>query len=164
VAATIAAKFSPRLSAPAVLDEMLQAGLLGRKGGRGFYIHDHRSKEPCVNPNIDSFHKDAACAALPREQLRSRMVLLMVNEAARCLEEGIVAEPADVDFGMIMGTGFAPFLGGPLRFADSVGAPRLVDEMDHLAGAGQVRFAPCMLLQRMAKNGKKFYEERGIDS
>ena len=46
----------------------------------------------------------------------------MVNEAARCLEEQIVADPADVDFAMIMGTGFAPFRGGPLRYADTVGA------------------------------------------
>jgi 3-hydroxyacyl-CoA dehydrogenase/enoyl-CoA hydratase/3-hydroxybutyryl-CoA epimerase len=85
------------------------------------------------------------------------MVLLMVNESARCLEEEIVAEPADVDFGMIMGTGFAPFRGGPLRFADVTGIPRLVDEMKALAGKGALRFTPCNLLQSMAGSGKKFY-------
>ena len=60
------------------------------------------------------------------------MVFLMVNEAARCLEEQIVTDPADVDFAMIMGTGFAPFRGGPLRYADTVGAARLVGAMNHL--------------------------------
>ena len=52
------------------------------------------------------------------------MVLLMINEAAMCLEERIVEDPRDVDFAMIMGTGFAPFRGGPLRYADCVGIGR----------------------------------------
>ena len=63
--------------------------------------------------------------------MQRRMVLLMVNEAARCIEEKVVAEPADVDFGMIMGTGFAPFRGGPLRYADASGSqdrPRSAEE------------------------------------
>ena len=58
---------------------------------------------------------------LTREELQERMALLMVNESARCLEEQIVTAPEDVDFAMIMGTGFAPFRGGPLRYADSLG-------------------------------------------
>jgi 3-hydroxyacyl-CoA dehydrogenase/enoyl-CoA hydratase/3-hydroxybutyryl-CoA epimerase len=86
------------------------------------------------------------------------MVLLMVNEAARCLEENIAAEPADVDFGMIMGTGFAPFLGGPLRFADAIGLGQIVEEMKQLAGKGELRFTPGNLLQSMAARGKKFYD------
>jgi len=161
VADTLAAKFSTRLSAPALLGKMLQAGLLGRKNGRGFYLHARNQKEPDVNPQIDQFHIDARAANLSREQLRTRMVMLMVNEAARCLEEGIVAEAADADFGMIMGTGFAPFRGGPLRYADHLGAAQVVAEMNGLASAGAPRFAACALLQAMAATGKKFYEEKG---
>jgi 3-hydroxyacyl-CoA dehydrogenase/enoyl-CoA hydratase/3-hydroxybutyryl-CoA epimerase len=89
------------------------------------------------------------------------MVLLMVNEAARCLEEAIVAEPGDVDFAMIMGTGFAPFRGGPLRFADFIGASQLVAEMKRLGDSGDVRFAPCRLLEDMARQGQRFYQEKG---
>jgi 3-hydroxyacyl-CoA dehydrogenase/enoyl-CoA hydratase/3-hydroxybutyryl-CoA epimerase len=85
------------------------------------------------------------------------MVMLMINESARCLEGGIVDDPADVDFAMIMGTGFAPFLGGPLRLADAIGIPQLVNEMKHLAD-DEVRFMPCNLLQRMAGAGHKFYQ------
>jgi 3-hydroxyacyl-CoA dehydrogenase/enoyl-CoA hydratase/3-hydroxybutyryl-CoA epimerase len=81
----------------------------------------------------------------------------VVNEAARCLEEGIVAEAADVDFGMIMGTGFAPFLGGPLRFADFTGLREIAAEMERLAKGGEARFAPCQLIQAMSGNGAKFY-------
>jgi 3-hydroxyacyl-CoA dehydrogenase / enoyl-CoA hydratase / 3-hydroxybutyryl-CoA epimerase len=162
VAEFIATKFAPRLRAPQVLHEMLEAGLLGRKNGRGFYVHAKGNKEPDVNPGIDKFQQSAFAATLHRAELQSRMVLLMINEAARCLEEGVVAEPADVDFGMIMGTGFAPFLGGPLRLADSMGLAQVVGELEKLASKDAPRFAPCALLQTMAAKGKRFYDEKGI--
>ncbi len=79
----------------------------------------------------------------------------MVNEAARCLEEKVVAAPEDADYGMILGTGFAPLRGGPLRFADHIGAAELVATGDRL---GQ-KFQPCELLRQHAANGSKFYED-----
>jgi 3-hydroxyacyl-CoA dehydrogenase/enoyl-CoA hydratase/3-hydroxybutyryl-CoA epimerase len=159
VAQTVASKFSTRLKAPNALNEMLKAGLLGRKCGRGFYLHRPKGKEAEVNPDIDKFHHDASAATLRREKLQNRMVLLMINEAARCLEEGLVAEAADVDFGMIMGTGFAPFTGGPLRFADYLGLEKVVQEMERLAMEGDKRFAPCALLNAMAAEGRQFYDK-----
>jgi 3-hydroxyacyl-CoA dehydrogenase/enoyl-CoA hydratase/3-hydroxybutyryl-CoA epimerase len=114
-----------------------------------------------VNADAERFKKGTSAAALSREDLRNRMVYLMVNEAARCLEEGIVGEAADVDFGMVMGTGFAPFRGGPLRYADSVGVPQLVEEMYKLANKGEQQFAPCALLQTMAPLQQKFYPPKG---
>jgi 3-hydroxyacyl-CoA dehydrogenase/enoyl-CoA hydratase/3-hydroxybutyryl-CoA epimerase len=157
VADTIAACFSARLRVPEVLSKMLKDGMLGRKSGQGFYHYGGRGKEPTVSAQIDEFHRDTISASLGREELRSRMVLLMVNEAARCLEEGIVGEAADVDFAMIMGTGFAPFRGGPLRFADSSGIANVVSQMQELAAKGEGRFAPCALLQSMAEQAKLFY-------
>jgi 3-hydroxyacyl-CoA dehydrogenase/enoyl-CoA hydratase/3-hydroxybutyryl-CoA epimerase len=85
------------------------------------------------------------------------MVLLMINEAARCLEEEVVREPADVDFAMIMGTGFAPFRGGPLRHADTVGAALIVGAMEGLVASGATHFKPCALLRNLAAGNKKFY-------
>ena len=85
------------------------------------------------------------------------MVCLMINEAARCLEEEVVRDPADVDFAMIMGTGFAPFRGGPLRYADALGAGGLVSTLDRLAGSGAAYFRPCALLRNLAANNRKFY-------
>jgi 3-hydroxyacyl-CoA dehydrogenase/enoyl-CoA hydratase/3-hydroxybutyryl-CoA epimerase len=158
VSLDLASKFSDRLQTPRCLGSMMEAKLLGKKSGAGFYLHQKGSKEPKVNPDINKFHDCASCANLSREELRSRMVLLMVNEAARCLEEEIVSEPADVDFGMIMGTGFAPFRGGPLRFTDSIGARAVVAQMETLAEKGDGRFAPCALLKSMSESGKKFYE------
>jgi 3-hydroxyacyl-CoA dehydrogenase/enoyl-CoA hydratase/3-hydroxybutyryl-CoA epimerase len=161
VAETIAQNFSARLRTPALLGAMMQDNLLGRKNGRGFYLHDKRSKGSEVNADVERFKKGTSAAALSREELRDRMVYLMVNEAARCLEEGIVGEAADVDFGMVMGTGFAPFRGGPLRYADSVGVPQLVEVMYKLSNRGETQFAPCALLQTMAPLQQKFYSPKG---
>jgi 3-hydroxyacyl-CoA dehydrogenase / enoyl-CoA hydratase / 3-hydroxybutyryl-CoA epimerase len=160
VAETIAQHFASRLRTPALLGAMMQDKLLGRKSGRGFYLHDKRSKGSEVNTDAERFKKGTSTAALSREELRNRMVYLMVNEAARCLEEGIVGEAADVDFGMVMGTGFAPFRGGPLRYADSVGVPQLVEVMYKLSNRGEAQFAPCALLQTMAPLQKKFYPQK----
>lgn len=157
VASDLASKFRDRMHCPEVLAKMFTDELLGKKNGKGFYLHSKKGKEPVVNPRIDKYKSGTACAKLTREELRTRMVLLMINEAARCLEGGIVEEAADVDFGMIMGTGFAPFLGGPLRFADSVGITHIVDEMKRLADE-ELRFTPCNLLQTLAGTGQKFYK------
>jgi 3-hydroxyacyl-CoA dehydrogenase/enoyl-CoA hydratase/3-hydroxybutyryl-CoA epimerase len=156
VAETLAAHFSRRMQIPDCLRRMTVAGLLGRKAGRGFYTHE-KSKAAKPDPQAEAFVKNENTDALSREELQERMVFLMVNEAARCLEEEIVTGPADIDFAMIMGTGFAPFRGGPLRYADALGVERLVGAMEHLADNGAAHFEPCGLLQRMAKTGRKFY-------
>ena len=157
VAATLAAAFQNRLHVPDVLPAMVSAGLLGRKAGKGFYRY---GKSGEAKPN-----KDAAALRPPRlpnppsrDELEKRLVLLMVNEAARCLEEGIVGTPGDVDFAMVMGTGFAPFRGGPLRWSDSEGTAKIVGELARLAEVAGPHYAPCARLRDMAKAGKCFYE------
>ena len=157
VAGTLAAAFPTRVHVPDVLPAMLSAGLLGRKAGKGFYRY---GKSGDAKPN-----KDAAKLRPPRlpsppsrDELEKRMVLLMVNEAARCLEEGIVGTPGDVDFAMVMGTGFAPFRGGPLRWSDSEGTAKIVEELSRLADSAGPHYAPCARLREMAKTGKCFYE------
>ena len=156
VAETLAAHFGDRMKVPGCLGKMMNAGLLGRKSGGGFYLHEE-SKEAKPNPQISAYVQNQKARAITREELQERMVFLMVNEAARCLEEQIVTDPADVDFAMIMGTGFAPFRGGPLRYTDTVGATRLVGAMNHLVLSGTAHFEPCNLLAQMAASGEKFY-------
>jgi len=159
VASELENKFSDRMHAPQALAQMLKAGLLGRKSERGFYLYN--TKKPEVNPALSLFQKDTRAGRFGRDELQKRMALLMVNEAARCLEEEIVTEPGDVDFAMIMGTGFAPFRGGPLRYADSVGVGNVVGTMKRLADAGGPQFEPCPLLQSMAAEGRQFCLEKG---
>ncbi|HEY1786984.1 MAG TPA: 3-hydroxyacyl-CoA dehydrogenase NAD-binding domain-containing protein [Verrucomicrobiae bacterium] len=155
VAKTLSAHFGNRMKIPAVLGRMMEAKMLGRKSGTGFYVHEKSDARP--NPVAKRFAQGPLAASYSREELQEQMVLLMVNESARCLEEQIVSAPEDVDFAMINGTGFAPFRGGPLRYADSLGTEKIVGAMDNLVDRGADHFAPCDLLKQMAAAGKKFY-------
>jgi len=155
VAATLAEKFSGRLGMPVTLTKMLGEKLLGRKSGSGFYTY--KGREQRVNSGVAKFRTGNSAAAYTEPELQRRMVLLMVNEAVRCLEEKVVATPGDVDFGMVMGTGFAPFHGGPLAYADTVGIAKIVDDMKTLVQAAGPQYEPCALLAEMAATGKTFY-------
>ncbi len=157
VAATLAAAFPNRLHVPDVLPAMVSAELLGRKAGKGFYRYGKKGE---AKPNKEAAQLRPPRLGRPpgRDELEKRMVLLMVNEAARCLEEGIVETPGDVDFAMVMGTGFAPFLGGPLRYSDSQSAAKIVAELSRLADEAGPHYAPCARLREMAEAGKCFYE------
>ena len=156
VAGTLSAAFPAWMSVPEILGKLVGAGCLGKKNGKGFYVHV-KDGEPKPNPDAFAFALSIN-APIPREELARRMSLLMVNEAARCLEEGIVETAGDVDFAMVMGTGFAPFRGGPLRYADALGAKAVVDELTRFA-ASEAHYAPCARLAEMAKNGARFYAE-----
>lgn len=155
VAATLAEKFKERFRVPGVLSKMMEAKLLGKKSGEGFYVY--KGKEPRVNLAVGKFRTDSSAASYGAGELQRRMALLMVNEAARCLEEGIVDKPGDVDFAMVMGTGFAPFRGGPLAYADAVGIGKITDDMKSLVQSGATQYEPCRLLTDMAARGKTFY-------
>ncbi len=84
----------------------------------------------------------AAARPLSHEAIVQRLVYPIINEAARCLDEKIVASADDVDLAMVFGTGFAPFRGGPLRYADSVGLAKIVETLDRLS-KDHPRFTPC---------------------
>jgi 3-hydroxyacyl-CoA dehydrogenase/enoyl-CoA hydratase/3-hydroxybutyryl-CoA epimerase len=157
VAATLAAAFPGHMHLPAVIGRMLAAGLLGKKSGRGFYLHEKGKAEP--NPDAVKYREPGAASGPDRMAMQRRMVLLMVNEAARCLEEKVVAEPADVDFGMILGTGFAPFRGGPLRYADALGPAMIANALNEDAARSGAHFTPCQLLQELAQTNGKFYAD-----
>ena len=81
----------------------------------------------------------------------------MVNEAARTLEERIVVSAADVDLGMIMGTGFPPFRGGLLKYADDRGINQVAASLSSLEQAHGTRFTPCAVIADLAKDGGTFY-------
>lgn len=160
VAETLTLHFNDRMNTPAVLKSMLGASLLGKKSGQGFYRHEQKKLVP--NDAVRMYQQPSWGDKLSRGDLQRRMVLLMINEAARCLEEEVVTAPEDVDFAMVMGTGFAPFRGGPLRYADSLGFARVVKEMQHEADMGDPYFTPCSLLQRKALRNEMFYPQKGV--
>jgi 3-hydroxyacyl-CoA dehydrogenase / enoyl-CoA hydratase / 3-hydroxybutyryl-CoA epimerase len=139
-----------------VLSRMIQKGWLGRKSGAGFYVYRDQSETP--NPELKEFQ--TSIEPTNTDQVTDRLIFIMVNEAARVLEENVVTDPADVDFGMIMGTGWAPFRGGPLKYADSVGISTVVNRLSHLAGKFGEHFNPCALLNEMANRGATFFDAK----
>lgn len=158
VAKELAAAYGERMRVAPILEKLHTLGLKGRKGGKGFYLYADGKKRG-VNPEIDVALRAAAAAtpqrtATPEEIIR-RCVGIMINEAARCLQEAVVASADDVDRAMVMGTGFAPFRGGLLKYADSLGAPRILQVLQQLEKEVGPRFAPSeFLLELAAKNGK----------
>jgi 3-hydroxyacyl-CoA dehydrogenase / enoyl-CoA hydratase / 3-hydroxybutyryl-CoA epimerase len=158
VAATLAARFSDRLHVPELLAKMISKGWLGRKSGRGFYAYSGK-KKAVPNIELSSLCRSHAAAALDRAELKLRLSLLIVNEAARCVEEKISSGPEMIDFAMVMGTGFAPFRGGPLRYAESFGLRRAVDELERLTAVAGSRYTRCDMLEQLAAEGRRFYED-----
>ena len=138
------------------LEKMVERGWLGKKSGRGFYVHAKGSPRTPLNLEARVLQAEKARVSTP-DARRDRLVLVMVNEAARVIDEGVAASPEDVDFGMIMGTGWAPFRGGPLRYADSLGAAEIVRRLQSLTRDIAPHFEPCARLQQMAERQATFY-------
>jgi 3-hydroxyacyl-CoA dehydrogenase/enoyl-CoA hydratase/3-hydroxybutyryl-CoA epimerase len=156
---SMAEAFGERLAAPPTILALQASKLLGRKGGKGFYSYDGED-EPKVNEEIYGLLGNAAPTShktIDAGEIQKRAVLSMINEAARVLEDGIVAGPGDVDIGMITGTGFPPFRGGLLRYADSLGMPAVLSTLEQLASKYGVRFEPAPLIRSYAAAGRGFY-------
>jgi 3-hydroxyacyl-CoA dehydrogenase/enoyl-CoA hydratase/3-hydroxybutyryl-CoA epimerase len=162
VSHVLGAAFGDRVDPAGVLWAMVQGGRAGRKQGLGFYRYraGETTPDPAVYPLADRPDRDVIQAGA--SAWVERMTLAMVNEAARCLEEGIVDTPADVDLAMVMGPGFPPFRGGLLRHADTLGALRVVERLSALERAYGLRFSPCELLRRMAADRSVFRAEFSV--
>ncbi len=141
-------------------DALAASGRLGRKNGKGFYDYEDGKRR---RPSREAYEilrvKPSEGLALPGETIESRLLLPMVNEAAFCLEDGIVPGPSKLDLAMIFGTGFPPFRGGLLRYADSLGLDRVLARLTELAERLGTRFLPAEKIKRLASIGGKFYAQ-----
>ncbi|HDG1696671.1 TPA: fatty acid oxidation complex subunit alpha FadJ [Kluyvera ascorbata] len=153
--------YGERFSAPAsLIQAILNDDRKGRKNGRGFYLYGKkgRKSKKQVDSAVYSLAGMAArhnqCSA---EQVAERCVMLMLNEAARCMDEGIIRSARDGDIGAVFGIGFPPFLGGPLRYMDSLGAGEVVARLQRLATQYGSRFTPSEALLLRAERSDTFW-------
>jgi 3-hydroxyacyl-CoA dehydrogenase/enoyl-CoA hydratase/3-hydroxybutyryl-CoA epimerase len=156
---TLQPYFATRFPGEPVFDKVVQAGFLGQKSGRGFYVHDHG--KPRVNtalPELLGLPKDGR-QQIDKTPCQERLIFPMLNEAAACLGEGVVSEPEALDVAMVFGTGWAPHRGGPLRYADQLGLPDVVRILEKLKTTHGERFEPCAELRRRAAARIGFYDE-----
>ena len=145
-----------------VFVRLSEAGCAGRKTGKGFYRYDAKAgkrgkRGKQVHEEVYSFFGGGPRKGLPAEEIAHRLAFLMINEAAYCLQEEIIACPRDGDVGAILGLGFPPFRGGPFHYLDGLGLAEFVDRMRRMRESFGTRFEPAPLLIDMAENNDSFY-------
>ncbi|EMB9229826.1 fatty acid oxidation complex subunit alpha FadJ [Vibrio harveyi] len=145
-----------RFKGPDVFDTLLSDGRKGRKSGKGFYTYKGKKKE--VDKSVYKLLNLTPESKLSDNDIALRCVLPMLNEAVRCLDDGIIRSPRDGDIGAIFGIGFPPFLGGPFRYMDQFGLKELVEKMNEFASKYGDRYAPCDGLLTRAGEGRNFYD------
>lgn len=147
------------LGASRILPLLHEKGYKGRKNGRGFYIYPPKGskKRKESNPEIYRVLGVTPARGISRDAIRDRLALVMVNEAAHCLGEGVIDSPRDGDLGAVLGLGFPPFRGGPFHHVDAVGAPAIADHLRRLAEDHGARFEPAPVLLELAKSGGRFH-------
>lgn len=142
-----------------VMSNMIEKGWLGKKAGQGFYTY--KGKKKTIGPEVKAYIQQNVKQdlGLKEQDIQNRIVSRFVNEAVKCLEDGIIADPVVGDIGLVFGTGFAPFTGGPFRYLDAYGADKYVGMMEDFAAEYGPQFEPCQLLKDHAASGRKFHSD-----
>ena len=154
--------FGARMAPSESLRRVVESGRTGRKGRLGFYLYDAQGRKNAVDASVYKLLPHGAQRReIDADEIRQRCVLAMVNEAARCLEAGVLRCARDGDVGAVFGIGFPPFLGGPFRYVDSVGAVALVEQLEQLNGRFPGRFVPADVLLNQARGQMRFYPAEG---
>jgi 3-hydroxyacyl-CoA dehydrogenase/enoyl-CoA hydratase/3-hydroxybutyryl-CoA epimerase len=154
--AVLHAAFGERFAPAPAFAKFAQDGRLGRKAGRGFYRYVGGKKKGADPAVADLIGVHPNGGSHPAEVIQ-RLVLVMLNEAARALGDGVVRSPRDGDLAAVFGFGFPPFRGGPLHHADDLGAARVVADLERLVERHGTRFTPCEPLAEQARRGGRFY-------
>lgn len=160
---TFARELGDRYTVHPLTEAIYNLGDYGRKTGRGYM--DYTSGKPAPNPRLQQVVADylkannVAPKDMPEQEIIDAMLGLAINEAALMIEQGICDRPADMDLAMIYGTGFPPYRGGILRYADTWGLKNVYETLVKLEGRYGKRFAPAKLIKDMAEKGETFYKE-----
>ena len=152
--------FGERMKPAGVADKLLADGRYGRKSKKGFYRYEGAKKgEKPVDKSVYPVLGATGDKIMDAREIVERCVLPMLNEAALCWDEGVIRSPRDGDIGAVFGIGFPPFLGGPFRYADSLGIANLVAKLEQYRQRAGERFRPAEILRRMAGEQRSFYSD-----
>jgi 3-hydroxyacyl-CoA dehydrogenase/enoyl-CoA hydratase/3-hydroxybutyryl-CoA epimerase len=135
----LARAFGDRAEPSGILSLLVAAGRKGKKTGAGFYRYQNDRATP--DPGVGALVRAKRGRLDPSEAVE-RALTLMIAEAARCLDESIVRSPGEIDLAMVMGTGFPPFRGGLLHYAERYGLERVASDLEKWRARKGLRFAP----------------------
>ena len=154
----MSAAYSDRTVDTRILGQLVEAGRLGRKSGAGFRTYAGKKGAPADDPAFVPFleRNRTGSRQITDEEIQDRLLLAMLMEAVRLLDEKIVSQPMHVDMGLILGIGFPPFQGGLLKWCDNVGAPKVLERVKKYESLGK-RFEPPESFVAMAQKNEKFY-------
>lgn len=153
----LVSEFGERFTAPDAFDKVLKDDRKGKKNKKGFYLYSGKQPGKLVDDSIYALLGLTPSSSRSEREVAERCVMMMLNEAARCLHEGVIRSPRDGDIGAIFGIGFPPFLGGPFRYMDGLGIKHVVKQLQHYAQTVDKKFAPADVLLEMAENDQTFY-------
>jgi 3-hydroxyacyl-CoA dehydrogenase len=142
-----------------VSDRICEFGWFGRKTGRGYYLYDQGRTMP--NPEVDTIIADERRIkgieprSFSKEEIQNRILLAMINEGAKLLDEGVALRASDTDVVMVNGYGFPRWRGGPMHAADTLGLKAVQTELESLS-AEDLFWRPATLLSRLAERGRDF--------
>jgi 3-hydroxyacyl-CoA dehydrogenase / enoyl-CoA hydratase / 3-hydroxybutyryl-CoA epimerase len=151
--------FAERFKPSQVIEKMVADSRLGRKNGKGFFKYGDDGKKAGVDDAVYALIGAAPRKPMAREEIQDRLGLMMVNEAVRTLEEGVLRSARDGDVGAVLGIGFPPFRGGPFWYIDQTGAAQVLERLRALEAKYGHRFAPAKLLEERARTGEKFFPD-----
>ncbi len=151
------AQFGDRFKSAEAFDKVLSDDRKGKKNKRGFYAYSGKKPGKDVDESVYTLLGITPSQGLSGSEISERCVLMMLNEAAMCLDEGVIRNPRDGDIGAIFGIGFPPFLGGPFRYMDKLGAKHVVEKLNHYRSQFGDKFTPAERLVTMAEDGETFY-------
>lgn len=148
--------FGERMAAPDLMAGLVASDRKGRKNRRGFYAYDDTGRRDGVDASVYTDLGIQPTGSVPRAEIQERVSLALINEAVRCLDEGILRSASDGDIGAVMGIGFPPFRGGPFFWIDQVGPAEVVRRLRALAERHGPRFEPATALVKAAETTTKF--------
>lgn len=162
VAKILEVGYGPRMATPQFLEEIHQMkGVLGKKTGKGFYLHNKKK----IEVNQELLHQlqswqnknHITPKSIEPLEIENRLAVVLINEAARCIDEGVVKNAAYLDMAMLMGTGFPPFRGGVLRYADELGIKNVLDSLSKYEKVYGQRYTPAKKIVQMVEKKQTFY-------